>query len=62
MSVRFLKTPFHLLSKTSICLFLLLFLSRGTLLARINLLEPWTQGMDASVPEKDWTHGGNLRL
>jgi hypothetical protein len=32
------------------------------LYARVNLLEPWTPGVDFSIPVKDWTHGADLRL
>jgi len=30
--------------------------------ARLNILEPWSPGVDVRTPEKLWTHGANVRL
>lgn len=37
-------------------------LAAAPLYARINLLEPWSPGVDFSIPVKDWTHGADLRF
>lgn len=30
--------------------------------ARVNLLEPWSPGLDLDVPRETWGHGGNARF
>jgi len=30
--------------------------------ARINMIEPWSPGVDFTLPEKQWNHGVNVRL
>lgn len=40
---------------------LFLCLSSVPLHARVNVLEPWSPGVDFYIPRKDWTHGANVR-